>query len=152
MMVYKSIEITWANAYEATIDDMKTLSEFTESFLDVAGEYNSNTNKGTGNCVSEGWYLSAKEMFNDFLSDDQRMLFMYDDYYANPRARLEAWAYANNDTYVSSSNKLDKASSKSNFIFDELEEDGGLTIILLLLTSSSAILGLFVIYKKKKEQ
>lgn len=152
-MAYSSISIKWANNYAATIEDMKALEDFVDCCLssDIAGDYDPVNNQGSGKCISEGWYNEAKGMFNTVLSEEQRMLFMSDNYYAEPRARLEAWAVANGDNYNAVENLISNRISISNNSDSIIEGADSTTLIVTVSAmASAAILGLYLLKKKKE--
>jgi LPXTG-motif cell wall-anchored protein len=80
--------------------DTDIVNEFVNGYLHPEIPYTDGSD--TGDCV--GYYSAAKNAFNG-MTLDQRTLFATDATYADPLARLEAWARANGDeldmsTYV----------------------------------------------------
>lgn len=150
---YSSITIKW-ESYVSTAVDMEALNDFIDTWINLsdAGDYDSINNKGTGKCVSEGWYDDAKYWFNYKLTHEQRRLFMENNYFVNYRERLLAWAIANNDTLDSLTNKLASRAiyGTNNFaIFDD--ENDSVILILAISMSAMSSIGILYICKKKKE-
>lgn len=154
VLYLNSITINWKKEYKATLEDMDLLNTFVDLYLgpEVAGEYNSITNKGTGLCISEGLYADAKNEFNNTLSDEQRAIFTQDDYFAEPRERLLAWAKANNDSLDSKTYLLSARQriGGNDFAIFNSEEDS--TVLILIISMSAMFsIGILYILKKKKE-
>lgn len=57
------------------------------------------SDKGTGECSTQGWYLNAKIAFN-LLTDEERAAFLSQTEYKPYADRLLAWAAANGDTII----------------------------------------------------
>lgn len=103
---------------------------------------------GTGLCVTEGWYTTAKAAFN-LLEDSQRSLFTTAEKYAEPYARLLAWATANGDK-LNENNELVTASIRTNYILNET--NSLITLALVAAIASGIIITLVVLSKKRAKQ
>ncbi len=114
--------------------------------LSNGGSYSSPTS-GTGKCISEGWYNSAKTLFNALTLEDMT-LFMSDSYYENERNRLVAWANANNEAIVYENNTyIIRAKVVVPTIFSSSNNNS----LYLVMTISLLLIAMcgFAIYKKK---
>lgn len=147
-IVVNSISIKWNSTIKASAQDMKDLKEYIETFIDVGGEYDAVNNPGTGECITSNWYADAKEFFNG-LTNNQKCFFMNDDYFANQKARLLAWANANGETFNADTKQLSvkRTEIESEFTFDEENSN---VAILAVTSLSMATLGALYLLKKKR--
>ena len=122
-------------------DNEQVVSEFINTYLHPEVEH---TNTGTGLCITDGWYDSAKEAFNA-LTLEQRQIFVDDASYTQWFARLSAWAKANGDTF-DASNMLVSASNNNTLIIDD---QNYLIVILTISVLSISVISLFAISKRK---
>ena len=109
------------------------------------------TDVGTGECISEGYYAAAKVAFHA-LTADQRALFVSDDAYEAPRARLAAWAIANGDVLNTSTNMLETpVSPAQNALINGLNDSNTIMLIVIISLISVSVLG-GAFYLRKREQ
>lgn len=127
------------------IDDTKeVLDKFVNDYLHPEIGYDDNSD--TGACLgAEGYYAKAKVAFNN-LTAKQRAAFVSDAAYANPYARLQAWARANGETFDASNSLV----SASNFNMPTFESNSYVIIISLIGILSVSAISLIVINKRKK--
>ena len=122
--------------------DEDVLDKFVERVMHTEVSYEE---AGTGLCISEGWYDLAKQAYA-LLTDAQRATFVSDEKYAQPYARLRAWANANGDTFdennqiVSASNALNLVNNNNNIII--------ITVVSSALLLLAALV--FIVMRKRK--
>ena len=122
--------------------DVDVLDKFVDRVMHTEVSYEET---GTGLCITEGWYDLAKQAYA-LLTDTQRATFASDEKYAQPYARLRAWASANGDTFdennqiVSASNALNLVNNNNNII------------IITVVTSALLLLAalVFIVMRKRK--
>ena len=122
--------------------DVDVLDKFVDRVMHTEVSYEE---AGTGLCITEGWYDLAKQAYA-LLTDTQRVTFVSDEKYAQPYARLRAWASANGDTFdennqiVSASNALNLVNNNNNII------------IITVVTSALLLLAalVFIVMRKRK--
>ncbi len=137
---YASMEITVIESRETTLAAVRW---FIEEFMHME-DYNENL----GWCKDEEhhYYVTAKEAFNE-LSSRQREAFLNETEFNDAKARLQAWATANGDTFESGTNLIIK--SRVNITFSNNNQ-----IMLIAIISSSlimaSILATFLFLKKRK--
>ncbi len=102
---------------------------------------------GTGKCVSESWYATAKEAFNK-LTEDQRLLVTDN---ADVYARLQAWAIANGDELDSNLLLSPKAASPFHSEAGVSEKTNAAAISLIVLTGGVTAGSLVFFIRKKKQ-
>ncbi len=106
------------------------------------------TEKGSGECISEGWYDDAKEIWNSL---DSSVREDFKTNHADAYARLKAWAVANGEAinesndYVLETNDVHSLSSSIN---------GNYSVEIIIITSalvvSFALFSALFIAKKRK--
>lgn len=102
-------------------------------------------------CITEGYYAAAKAAFHA-LTADQRALFVSDDAYSAPRARLAAWAIANHEVLNTTTNMLEApVSSTQNTMFNGLNDSNTIMLIVIISLISVSVLG-GAFYLRKREQ
>ena len=135
------------------IDVENNVDLFVSNYMHTDISYDSDPDlpiNNTGNCDSQGWYLSAKRalvgMGSDYISE-----FQDNSKYANALARYNAWATACKDTSPFAGNDIVLAQNAGS-IFDNIGESNNATaiIVIISLVSVTAIGGYFFLRKKKE--
>ena len=105
--------------------------------------------EGTGQCITGGWYASAKAAFNA-MSADARELFLTDAAYADGAARLIKWAAANGEV-INASNLLVTASSNHFFINNSKQSSNIVLIVVIAVAISSLAFMGFAFFSRKRK-
>lgn len=131
----------------ATKSNVQVVDEFVEGYMHTEIAYTNNAD--TNACRAEGegaenYYGLAKAAFND-LSEKQRALFVENERYAQPYARLLAWATANHQAF----DETNTLGARINTL--KLDGESNSVILIIVLSSVAAIsLGFVIALKKKK--
>ena len=109
-------------------------------------------NEDTGACRGEnGLYAKAKVYYNNYLTPAQRVMFATNEDYAEPKARLIAWAVANGETisFDTTTGQL-IANSRVNFFSDSgFDKNTEILVIICSLVALISLSAFFVIRKRK---
>lgn len=99
----------------------------------------------TGMCRGEeGYYKTAKEAYLN-LTSDQKELFATSNSYEQARARLEAWAIANGETFNYSTYQFEQNARITNIV-----NGTNVNLIIIVLCFSSITLISICVYRKKQ--
>ncbi|MGN1262190.1 MAG: InlB B-repeat-containing protein, partial [Candidatus Enteromonas sp.] len=131
-------------AFPQTITDEQVANTFIKKYMHMVSAPVGET--GTGKCVSESWYATAKEAFNK-LTEDQRLIVTDN---ADVYARLQAWAVANGDEMTGD---LILASKSAPFRSEAgVSQEKNAAAISLIALAGGASAGALVFLLRKKKQ
>ena len=107
-------------------------------------DYISTSNKGSGFCITDDYYLHAKNEYNNTLTNDQKSLLS-----ANAVARLQAWAVANGDVLASNPGTI--AQAANNGVMNLVDNNSALIIVVITaFVTTTFVAGYFFLHKKKE--
>ena len=125
----------------------KTDAEMVSDFISEYMHMSHTTNDGS--CKSEGWYVEAKAGYAK-LFDEQKSLFNSESEYAAAKARLIAWAAANEETFDPAAYTFTPNNGMRNLLPVLSDNSKSITMIAIIsLMSVGAIAGYFFIRKRK---
>ena len=105
-----------------------------------------NNNTDTGACVTSGYYVAAKEVYNAF-SYSLKTKFNTNGNYAKGRARLEAWARANGEKIDTSTYEIVPLYAQP--VTKLLNQDNA-TVLIVSVIAMITITGMALILLKRK--
>ena len=108
-------------------------------------DYISTSSKGSGFCITDDYYLHAKNEYNNTLTNDQKSLLS-----ANAVARLQAWAVANGDVLTTNPGTI--AQAANNGVMNLVDNNSALIIVVITAFVSATFIGGYFFLRKKKEQ
>ena len=132
--------------------NLQEVDAFVSGYMhpEISYEDNSDTNacraEGEG---AENYYGLASTAFNE-LSERQRQLFVSEEAYANPYARLQAWATANGQEF-NSSNLLVPSAAESFYSVNDMNNNSYIIIIVISAVSVMSF-GLALFLRKKRSK
>lgn len=114
------------------------------------GLHMSDYNENNGYCKDNehGYYAIAKAKFIA-LSADAKYTFLHDDAYGDARARISAWAVANNEVFNMSTGDFSRITTL-NPLFTSMSQDHTTLIIVVASVGAMLAVGGFFIIKKKR--
>jgi len=127
-----------------TKTDEECATTFKNKFLKM--DLIETTDPGRGDCSSKGWYALAKEFLVEALVDDIRQYIFSD---ADAYARLQAWAIANGETIVLTSNGSIEVSNLSNNSLVLNSNESSFVISILFIAVGFVVVTLFFVSKKR---
>lgn len=135
-MKFSSIKITLKNNDE--IEATNFISKYMHPEVSIG-------DNGTGKCISENWYIDAKDNYSG-LSDDVKLAFMDTKYFD----RLCEWARLNGESYNQSEDVFNRAkTSPTMFGLEDEFSDSTVLLVMISLTSSLGLAAV-LLYRKKK--
>ncbi len=137
--------IFYAHYYVSDYDKLDEFQGIQLHFdVDVIDE---NDNTDTGACITNGYYATAKEVYNAFSSSLKQKFNTYSAYQKG-RARLQAWARANGETIDTSTYEIVPLNAQP--VIKTLSSNDAIviTIIVANIIGMTAI-ALFLVRKKR---
>ena len=132
-------------------DVTSTVQAFVSQYMHTDIEYNSDPTlpvNNTGNCNSQGWYLTAKRVMVG-LGQDYSIEFTTNSSFANAYARYLAWSYACGDSTPFAGDNIVPASR--TFEINTIDSDMITVVIIVLSITSATAIGAYFFLRKKKE-
>lgn len=126
-----------------------TVDGFANSYLKMNNsDYDGDIS--TPNC--EANYNEMKDAYAVLLNDAEKNVLQYSDDYADARARLNAWATANGETFTYGNASPFESLRRTGVTGDILspEDDSSLIILFIICTLGAGALSAFYLMKKKK--
>lgn len=143
--------------YKSEATPVSTNIELADAFVTdyMHTEISYTDESDTNACRSEGegalnYYSEAKAAFN-LLGEKVRALFVENDRYANPYARLRAWARANGEEFSASNLLVVSQSGRINFM-SFAGDNNTMIIVVSIATISTLALTMLLVFKKKKQR
>lgn len=142
-----NVYLDWKNQTTSVTDGgIISANTFVNNYMHM-DDYN--TNSGWCKDTEHHYYETAKNAYNS-LSDEGRFAFQNDETFADAKARLDAWAVANGDTFDFTANQYTK-NKMATRAFTSPFNGNDSSFLLIISMVSLGILTVFIYYTKRKK-
>lgn len=142
-----NVYLDWKNQTTSVTDGgIISANTFVNNYMHM-DDYN--TNSGWCKDTEHHYYETAKNAYNS-LSDEGRFAFQNDETFADAKARLDAWAAANGDTFDFTANQYTK-NKMATRAFTSPFNGNDSSFLLIISMVSLGILTVFIYYTKRKK-
>ncbi|GEM_PF-5350873 len=152
-----SIDITWEGAI-ASAADVAAVDSFIEGSNGLHFDHTTNDMS----CKNEGWYSAAKTAFASLSKNQQSIILTSSSWYkkvgtadltyADAKARLAAWAEANNEVFNTSSGTFALKAASTNGLSASSSVNNAALIVAVIGTGLAAAGGLLFLHHRHRKE